>query len=108
MLHGDVYYRNILYNDHKLTFIDPRGKRGPAAFDIGCYVCMTASKDPLTVLSRTLQGYGEHLSNTSELTLVLALRAVERFRGEHGLAGQERQQRQTADKLLAAYVGQKT
>jgi streptomycin 6-kinase len=108
VLHGDVYYRNILYNGEKLMLIDPRGKRGPAAFDIGCYVCMTPSADPLSLLARALRGYGESLLNASELSLVLTLRAVERFRGEHGLSGQEQQLRYTANKLLEAGVGQRS
>jgi streptomycin 6-kinase len=112
LLHGDAYYRNILHRGNKLIFIDPKGIRGPAAFDIGCYISMTPSDDPMDVLMRTLEGYGpvsdgkeDKPDNAFELSLVLTLRSVERFRDEHGLAGKEKQLRHLADRLLEANMG---
>jgi streptomycin 6-kinase len=108
LLHGDVYYRNVLYNGYKLELIDPRGYRGPPAFDIACYVSMTPGADPRKLLAETLEGYGRQLEYGLELTLIFVLRSIERFRGEHGLAGKEAQWRELADKLLINIEGEKT
>lgn len=104
LVHGDAYYRNVLFDEDadRISVIDPRGFLGPGAFDLACYACMSPSASPLGVLGGLARGYGGEPPHTRDIMLILTLRSIERFRGDHGLAGQEAGWRRLAASLMEA------